>query len=226
MPANMPEKISVMITGATGAAGSGVLHACLEHPAVEKITVLTRRSIGRTHEKLAEIIHDDFLDYSGIETGLTGHDACFWCLGVSQMKVRKEEDYHRITYDFAIEAARVLEKLNPGMTFCFLSGMGTDETQKSRLMWARIKGKAEKDLGNFDFRLYHFRPGFIHPVKGHTSGSVLGNILYPFIKNSARLCVEADEFGLAMINAALAGYEKHTLENADIRELAGRKSTK
>jgi len=216
----MSEKISVILTGATGAAGSGILQACLDHPAVEKVSVLTRKSTGKEHEKMVEILHDDFLDYSTIEDKLSGHDACFWCLGVSQMKVRKEEDYRRITYDFTIEAARVLQKLNPGSTFCFLSGMGTDETQKSRLMWARIKGKAEKDLGNFNFRLYNFRPGYIHPVKGYKGGSVLGKILYPFIRNSAKMCVRAEEFGLAMIRAALSGYEKHTLENTDIRILA------
>jgi hypothetical protein len=152
---------------------------------------------------------------------LADHDACYWCLGVSQSKVRKEVDYHRMTYEFTIEAAKVLEKLNPGMTFCFLSGMGTK--QEGRMMWARIKGKAENDLQKFDFKLYNFRPGFIHPIKGQKNQYISGMILYPFIKNSRKMCVEADEFGLAMINATLYGYSKHTLENADIRDLAGRK---
>ena len=190
----------------------------MKHPAVEKVSIITRRSIGKKIKKLVEIIHDDFLDYSKIEDELGGHDACFWCLGVSQSKVRKEEDYHCITYEYTMEAAKVLEKLNPGMTFCFLSGLGTNE--KGRMMWARIKGKAEKDLSNFDFNLYNFRPGFIHPIKGHKSSTILGSILYPFIKNSVTWCVEADEFGLAMINATLYGYKKNTLENIDIRELA------
>jgi len=218
----MTKKLSVIITGATGTAGSGVLHACLNHPNVNKVSVISRKSTGNIHEKLVEIIHDNFLEFKKVEDFLADHDACFWCLGVSQVKVRKEKDYHRITYDFTIEAAKVLEKLNPGMTFCFLSGMGTDETQKSGLMWARIKGKTEKDLGNFNFHLYNFRPGFINPVKGHKSSSIIGKILYPFIKNSAKMCVEASEFGMAMINASLFGSEKHTLENADIRELAKR----
>ena len=216
----MYKRISVIITGATGAAGSGVLSACLSNPTVQKVSVITRKSTGIEHEKLHEIIHEDFLDYSAIGDKLGGHDACFWCLGVSQMQVRKEEDYHRITYEYTIAAAKTLQKLNPGMTFCFLSGLGTDETQRSRMMWARIKGKAEKDLGDFGFRVYNFRPGFIHPIKGQKSSSVLGNILYPFIRNSAKMCIEADEFGLAMINATLYGHEKHTLENAEIRELA------
>jgi uncharacterized protein YbjT (DUF2867 family) len=217
----MPKKINVIITGATGGAGSGVLKACLEHPAVEKITVITRRSTGKKHKRLVEVIHDDFLNYSKIEDKLADHDACYWCLGVSQSKVRKEVDYHRMTYEFTIEAAKVLEKLNPGMTFCFLSGMGTK--QEGRMMWARIKGKAENDLQKFDFKLYNFRPGFIHPIKGQKNQYISGMILYPFIKNSRKMCVEADEFGLAMINATLYGYSKHTLENADIRDLAGRK---
>jgi len=219
----MTKKISALITGATGSAGSGVLHACLKHPAVKKVTVITRRNLDKEHKKLVEMVHDDFLDYSKIEDGMTGHDACYWCLGVSQSKVRKKEDYHRITYEYTIEAAKVLERLNPGMVFCFLTGLGTDETQKSRWMWARVKGKAEKDLGNFDLQLYNFRPGFINPIKGQKSSTMIGRLFYPFIKNSAKWCVEADEFGLAMINASLYGYETQTLENVDIRELAKRK---
>ncbi len=218
----MSKSISVIITGPTGNAGSGVLHACLQHPAVDRVTVLARKSLGRADEKLIEVIHRDFLNYSSIEDQLAGHDACFWCLGVSQSKVRKEEDYHRITYEFTMEAARVLERLNPGMTFCFLTGLGTDETQNSRMMWARIKGKAEKDLQGLDLDLYNFRPGFIHPIKGQKSSTIMGTILYPFIRNSKKYCVEGDEFGLAMINAPLHGYEKRTLENPDIRALAKR----
>jgi len=216
----MTEKISVLITGPTGNAGTGVVKACLDHPAVGEARVLTRRRLGKTHDKLVEVIHDDFLDYAAIEDELTGLDACFWCLGVSQSKVRKEADYHRITYEFTMEAAKVLERLDPGLTFCFLTGLGTDETQKSRMMWARIKGKAEADLAKMDLDVYAFRPGFIHPIKGAKSSTILGTILYPFIKKSGKWCVEADEFGLAMINATLYGYEQHTLENRDIRKLA------
>jgi len=218
----MSEPLSVLITGPNGNAGSGMVHACLEHSAVGQVSVLTRHTLGKEHDKLVETIHDDFLDYSSIEDRLAGHDACFWCLGVSQGKVRREADYHRITYEFTMEAAKVLERLNPGMTFCFLTVLGTDETQRSRMMWARIKGKDEADLGRLDLKLFNFRPGFIHPVKGHKSSTITGTILYPFIKRSAKWCVEADEFGLAMINATLHGYPKHTLENADIRELAKR----
>jgi uncharacterized protein YbjT (DUF2867 family) len=212
--------ISVIITGATGHAGSGVLHACLGHPAVGRVTALTRRALDVRDDKLVEVVHDDFLDYSRVEDRLAGQDACFWCLGVSSTKVRREEDYRRITYDYTIAAAKVLERLSPGMTFCFLSGMGTDETQGSRMMWARVKGKAEADLTMFDLQVYAFRPAFIHPLKGHRSSTLTGSILYPFIRNSKKYCVEADEMGLAMVNAALHSPPRHTLENPDIRELA------
>lgn len=219
----MPDKITVLITGPTGNAGSGVVKACLDHPAVGEVRVLARRSLGKDHEKLVEVIPGDFLDYSDIEDRLAGLDACYWCLGVSQSKVRREADYHRITYEFTMEAAKVLQRLNPGMTFCFLSGMGTDETQRSRMMWARIKGKAEPALTVMDLDVYNFRPGFIHPIKGTKSSTMMGTLLYPFIKKSKKWCVEADEFGLAMVNATLYGYDKHTLENPDIRQLAKRR---
>ncbi|UCH88511.1 MAG: NAD-dependent epimerase/dehydratase family protein [Thermoplasmata archaeon] len=216
----MPKKISVLITGPTGTAGSGVLQACLKHPTVKKVSALTRRTTGIKNKKLVEIIHDEFLNYTKIKDKLTDLDACYWCIGVSQMDVRDEADYYRITYEYTMEAAKVLEKLNPGMTFCFISGAGTK--QNGRMMWARIKGKAEADLAKFSFKSYNFRPAFIHPIKGRKSQYKSARILYPFIKNSKRLCVEADELGLAMINATLFGYEKHTLSNPDIRELAKR----
>lgn len=214
----MKKNLSVIITGATGDAGSGVLEACIKNTRVQKITTITRKPLPIKNDKVVQVIHDDFLNFSKIEDKLKGHDACYWCLGVSQSQVRKEEDYTRITHGFTIAAAKVLDKLNPGMTFCFLSGAGTNPD--SRMMWARVKGKAEVDLGKFNFKQYNFRPGFIHPIKGRKSHYLSARILYPFIKNSKKMCVEADEFGRAMINATLYGYEKHTLRNADIRELA------
>jgi uncharacterized protein YbjT (DUF2867 family) len=216
----MPKKISVIITGASGMAGSGVLHACLVHKDVKKVTTVVRRPIVTRDDKLVEVILDDFLDWTSIEGPVSGHDACFWCLGVSSTDVRKEADYRRITYDFTMAAAKVLEKVDPGMTFCFLSGLGTKAG--SRMMWARIKGKAEKDLGNFDLKVYNFRPGYIHPIKGMKSRYLSGRLLYPLLKHSKTMNVEADEFGLAMINAVLFGSEKKTLENVDIKELAER----
>jgi uncharacterized protein YbjT (DUF2867 family) len=213
--------ITVLITGATGVAGSGVFAACLKDPRIKKITTITRKPLPFSDKKITPMLHDNFLDYSTIEDKLKGIDVCFWCLGISQSKARKEEDYTRITHDFTLKAAEILKQLNPDLTFCFLSGMGTDSTEKSRMMWARVKGKTENALSRFEFNLFNFRPGFIHPMKGQKS-PLVGKILYPFIKNSKKMCVEADELGRAMINAALLGYEKHTLENSDIRELAKR----
>jgi len=217
----MAKKISVILTGASGNAGSGVLHACLGHPAVEKVTAVVRRPLGKKDDKLVEVVLDDFLDWSKIKAKLGNHDACFWCLGISQSDVKTEAEYRRITYDLTMAAAKVLEKLDPGMTFCFLSGLGTKEN--GRFMWARIKGQTEKDLGDFKFKLYNFRPGFIHPVEGTKSRYLSGRLLYPLLKHSKTMSVEADDFGLAMINATLYGYEKTTLENIDIRDLAQRK---
>jgi len=145
-----------------------------------------RRQSYLSADQLVEVLHEDFLEYSAVEDRLSGIDACYWCLGVSQSKVRREADYHRITYEFTMEAAKVLERLNPGMTFCFLSGLGTDETQRSRMMWARIKGKAEADLLRTDLRVFNFRPGFIHPIKGAKSSTVTGILLYPLIKKQTQ----------------------------------------
>lgn len=216
----MKEALSVLVTGPNGNVGSGVVHACLGHPSVGRILVLTRRPLHLDDPKVEEVVHDDFMDFSTLEDRLSCLDACYWCLGVSQTKVRREEAYHRITHGFTMAAARVLERLNPGMTFCFLSGLGTDPTQRSRMMWARVKGKAEADLLGMDLDVYNFRPGFVHPVKGARSSTLTGTLLYPFIKRSRKWCVEADELGLAMINATLHGYGTRTLENADIRRLA------
>ncbi len=216
----MEAGLRVLVTGPSGNVGSGVVKACLDHPSVDRVFVLTRRPLHLDEPKVMEIVHEDFMDYSSVEDRLSGLDACYWCLGVSQTKVRREEDYRRITYDFTMAAARVLERLKPGMTFCFLSGLGTDPAQRSRMMWARVKGRAEADLLGMDMEVYNFRPGFVHPVKGARSSTVTGTLLYPFIKNSRKWCVEADELGQAMINATIHGYGTRTLENADIRRLA------
>ncbi|MFC1620403.1 NAD-dependent epimerase/dehydratase family protein [Candidatus Neomarinimicrobiota bacterium] len=170
----------VIIFGATGMAGSGVLEACLEHPEVLAITSVGRRSTGIEHAKLTEIIHDDFLDYSAIESELRGHDACFWCLGVSSATVRDEETYHVITHDYTMAAAKTLAALNPELTFCFLTGMGTEPTMKSRFMWARVKGKTETSLESvLAGRAYMFRPGFIFPLGGSKRYAVFARILRP-----------------------------------------------
>ena len=154
------DKIKVLITGATGAAGSGVLDACLKDPRIESITAVTRKPLPFRDQKIVEVLHDDFLDYSAIEDRFKGHEACFWCLGISQSKVRKEEAYTRITYGFTLAAAKVLERLNPGMTFCFLSGMGTDATERWPIEEFKSYTKARFESGGG--WTYHMKSRFIY----------------------------------------------------------------
>ncbi len=215
----------VVIFGATGLAGSGVLEACLEHPEITSITSVSRRSTKVQHTKLKEIIHQDFLDYSAIKSELAGHDACFWCLGVSSAKVRDEQTYHLITHDYTLAAAETLAELNPKLIFCFLTGMGTDPGQQSRFRWARVKGQAETALAAVPLgEAYMLRPGGIFRV-GNTRVStliakMLGliyrvlNILLPSLVISNR------EFGQAVIKVALTRPEQHVFENRDLRKIA------
>ena len=144
-------KIKAIITGATGMVGEGVLHECLLHPDVESVLVINRKPCGVKHEKLKEIIHKDFLDLSAIEEQLAGYNACYFCAGVSSVG-KKEDEYTRITYDLTLNFANTLVKLNPDMTFCYVSGVGTDSTEKGRSMWARVKGKTENDLLKLPFK--------------------------------------------------------------------------
>jgi len=223
------EKIKAVLFGATGIAGSGVLNECLKHPNVEKITIITRTEIGIKHEKLTEIIHANYLDYSKIKQQLTGHNTCFYCLGISQSQEKDEHKYRVITLDYTLVAAKVLTEVNPDITFCFLSGMGTDPTLKSRQMWARVKGQAEKSLEEFPFKkLYIFRPGYIHPVGGKKHRLFLIRImspLYPILnKLFPGYVTTTEEFGLAMLNAVLTESEKMVFENKDIRELGKKNS--
>lgn len=204
--------------------GEGVLHECVNHAMIDTILAVSRRSCGLTHPKLKEIIHNDFFDFSGIEDQLKGYDACFFCLGVSSVGM-KEQDYRHITYDLTMAFAGTLIKLNKNMTFCYISGAGTDSSEKGRSMWARVKGKTENDLLNLGFRqAYMFRPGFMQPTKGLKNTKKvyfaisllypLWRILFPKFVSSLR------ELGLAMINVAINGYAKSVLTTLDIVYLA------
>jgi uncharacterized protein YbjT (DUF2867 family) len=220
----MNMKLSVIITGATGMVGEGVLHEALQHPDIERVLVINRKPCGVSHPKLTEIIHKDFLDLSSIEASLSGYNACFFCLGVSSVGI-KEDEYRRLTYDLTMNFASTLARLNPSMTFCYVSGKGTDSTEKGRLMWARVKGKTENDLMKLPFKaVYNFRPGYMHPTKGlknTLSGYKYISWLYPVLKvltpNSASTL---KEMGDAMINTALRGYPKPILEVSDIKKAA------
>ena len=220
----MSIKVNAILTGATGMVGEGVLHECLLHPEVESALVINRKPCGVTHPKLKEIIHGDFFDLSAIENQLSGYNACFFCLGVSSIGM-KEPEYTKISYALTMNVAQTLSKLNPGMTFCYLSGAGTDSTEKGRMMWARVKGKTENDLAKLPFKAaYAFRPAFILPTKGlKNTLSFYKYIiwLYPIVHllfpNSFSTLKEV---GLAMINCVIFGSEKKVLETKDIATMA------
>ncbi|MFC1650015.1 NAD(P)H-binding protein [Candidatus Latescibacterota bacterium] len=216
--------MKIIIFGASGQAGSGVLSACLKHPQVEKITSVVRKPSGIENDKLTEILHTDYLDYSGIDDRMRGHDACFWCLGISQTLVKTESEYRLITQEYTLAAADVLSKISDSMTFCFISGMGTDPTMKSRQMWARIKGETEINLAFYPFKkLYIFRPGFIHPVDKKSARMLyvkLVHPLYPLLNMLfPKYIVTNEELGRAMINTVLTQSDQAIFENTDIRKL-------
>ncbi len=222
----MNGKIRAIVTGSTGMVGEGVLHECLQHPMVESVLVINRHPCGVTHPKLSEIIHRDFFDISAIEAQLSGFNACFFCLGVSSVGM-KEPEYYKLTYTLTLNVAHPLSKLNPEMTFCYISGSGTDSSEKGRLMWARVKGKTENDLMSLRFRqVFAFRPGLMKPTKGQKnilkSYKILG-WMYPFLHLCfPNISCTLKEVGLAMINTVNLGYEKKVLEVKDIVALAGR----
>ncbi|GAB3164437.1 Rossmann-fold NAD(P)-binding domain-containing protein [Telluribacter humicola] len=216
--------LRVIITGATGMVGEGVMHTCLIHPDVEAVLVINRKPCGVVHPKLTEVIHSDFFDLTPIKDQLRGYNACFFCLGVSSVGM-KEEEFYRLTYTLTMHVAQTLSRLNPDMTFCYVSGAGTDSSEKGRISWARVKGKTENDLMRLPFRqVYAFRPGFIHPMKGmrytHSYYKYItwlfpvGRSLYP--KGFCRL----DELALAMIHVTKNGYPKNILEGNDIIQAA------
>ena len=213
----------VILFGATGMVGQGVLRECLRDPEVERVLVIGRSSIGNQNEKVREIVHRDFLDFSSIENQLGGYDACFFCLGVSSVGM-KEQDYTRVTYDYTMAAAQVLAKQNPGMTFLYVSGTGTDSSEKGRLMWARVKGKTENTLFKLPFKVYAFRPGYVQPLGGIKSKTKLYQALYsvvgafyPLLRTIfPRYVTTTEQVGRAMICVAKRGAPKQLLENDDI----------
>ncbi|RYD86662.1 MAG: NAD-dependent epimerase/dehydratase family protein, partial [Sphingobacteriales bacterium] len=159
-------KLKVIVTGATGMVGEGVMHECLLHPDIAEVLIIKRRPAGFNHPKLKEIIHADLADISSLESQLTGYDACYFCAGVTSLG-KNEEEYTKLTYDLTIGFAKTLAKVDPDMTFCYVSGTSTDSTEKGSVMWARVKGKTENDLAKLPFKkVYNFRPGFMKPTPG------------------------------------------------------------
>jgi uncharacterized protein YbjT (DUF2867 family) len=216
-------KIKAIITGATGMVGEGVLLECLSHPDIEQVLVINRKQGGVSHPKLREIIHADFFNLAPIESQLNGYDACFFCLGTSSVGMSKEE-YRHITYDLTLNVGRLLAKCNPVMTFCYVTGAGTDSSEQGRIAWARVKGATENTLMRLFERSYMFRPGFMKATPGQKNLKIsykllawlypIGRALYP-----AGFCT-LQEVGRAMINAVSKGYPQQILEVKDIVELA------
>ena len=158
-------KANIILTGATGMVGEGVLHECILHPTVERVLIINRKSTGISHPKLKEIIHSNFFDLNPIASQLSGYDACLFCLGVSSVGM-SEEKYHHLTYDLTMHVASILSNQNSQMVFCYISGAHTDSTEKGRSMWARVKGKTENDLQKLPFKkVYNFRPAIINQQK-------------------------------------------------------------
>jgi hypothetical protein len=212
--------IRAIITGATGMVGEGVLHECLLSDKVEQVLVINRRPCGITHPKLKEIIHADFYDISAIQSQLVNYNACYYCLGITSLRM-KEEDYYKITYTLTLYIAGILAKQNPGMTFCYVSGAGTDGTELKRNMWMRVKGKTENDLMRLSFkRAYMFRPGLMKPTKGLkntlTLYKVLSFMMPVFSLLFPKFVCTLKEVGIAMINVTEKEYPKSVLEVTDI----------
>ena len=216
--------IKAIITGSTGMIGEGVVHLCLKHPEVESVLVINRKSCGVEHPKLKEILHSDFSDFSTIEDELSGYNTAYLIMGVSSSGM-SEDKFTHLTYDLTMALARPLKILNPEMTLCYVSGAGTDSTEKGLMMWARVKGKTENDLLNMGFKqAYMFRPGFIEPTPGLKNSYAIYKYLKPVIpvlrKLFPKYVSSLEEIGLAMIHVVEIGTDKPVLEVRDIRNLA------
>lgn len=217
-------KLNVIITGVTGMVGEGVLHECIHHDTVASILIIGRKPSGISHPKIKEIIHSDFYDFSAIESQLSGYNACFFCLGVSSIGM-KEPEYFKLSHTLTLHVATTLSKYNPDMVFSYISGAGTDSTEQGKSMWARVKGKTENDLMKLPFKkVYAFRPGMLHPTPGLKNTlsyyKYFGWLYYILRPLAPGMASSLKELGLAMINAALIGYEKPILEVRDIVALS------
>jgi uncharacterized protein YbjT (DUF2867 family) len=216
--------IKVLITGSTGMVGEGVMHECLLHPDVEEVVVINRRSCGVSHLKLKEILHQDFSDFTSVENELRGFNAAFLCMGVSSVGMKKEK-YEHLTYDLTMALAKPLAYHNPDITICYVSGAGTDSTEKGKIHWARVKGMTENHIMQLPIkRAYMFRPAMIIPTKGlkntYTSYKVLAFLIPAFRMFFPNYICSLKEIGLAMINASIKGYNKTIIEVNDIKALA------
>ena len=216
--------MKVILFGATGMVGQGVLRECLLDAGVESVLVVGRSPTGQQHAKLHEILHDNFMDFSGIESELKGYDACFFCLGLSSVGMDAER-YRHLTYDITLAAAKTLVALNPGMVFTYVTGRSTDSTEQGPVRWARVKGKTENDLLKLPFNAaYMFRPAGIQPLHGVRSKVswiqaiyvVTAPLLSYLTRTAPKFMTTSEQLGRAMIKVARDGYPKPVLESEDI----------
>lgn len=220
-------KLKVIITGATGMVGEGVLYECLQHADVEKVLVITRNTCGYSHPKLTEIIHSNLSDISSLSDRLTGYNACYFCLGVTSLG-KNEAEYTKLTYTLTMNFATTLATLNPDMTFCYISGAGTDSSAKGRTMWARVKGKTENDLMKLSFKqVYNFRPAGIIPFLPlkpsqtfYKTYRYVGWLLWVMKVITPNYVIGLKDLAAAIINSSITGYSKNILEVKDIKILA------
>jgi nucleoside-diphosphate-sugar epimerase len=213
--------IKVIITGATGMVGEGVLFECLQNPAVSEVLIVNRRHYEMQHEKLKELIVPDFFELSKFSDQIKNYNACFFCAGISSVGM-KEDKFTHITYDTTLAFAKALLAVNDSMIFTYVSGSHTDSSEQGRIMWARVKGKTENDLAKLGFKAeYNFRPGAMLPFDGQKNWKAVYKWIVKLIKAiSPKRVITMLELGKAMINSVKIGYKKNILEIADIKALA------
>ena len=213
--------IKVIITGATGMVGEGVLFECLHNPTVSEVLIVNRRHYELQHPKLKELIVRDFFELNKFADNIKGYDACFFCAGISSVGM-KEDKFTRITYDTTMAFAKALLAVNSNMVFTYVSGSHTDSSEKGRVMWARVKGKTENDLARLPFKAeYNFRPGAMLPFPGQKNWKAVYKFIVKIIRAfSPKSVLTMEEVGKAMVNCVTIGYGKNILEISDIKTLA------
>jgi uncharacterized protein YbjT (DUF2867 family) len=223
--------VNVLLFGATGMIGQAVLRECLLDPGVGRVVTVARRPTGQSNSKLTELVRPDLTTLSPIDSQLTGFDACFFCLGVSALGMT-EEQYTRVNYDLTVSVARTLLRTSPNVTFIYVSGAGTDSSERGRTMWARVKGRTENTLLSLPFKAaYMFRPGAIIPLHGIRSSTRWYNVMYAVIKPiypilrrlAPTMVTTTEELARAMLAVARNGYSTHVLEMADIIRIGARR---
>ena len=217
----MMEQIKVIITGATGMVGEGVLFECLQNEKVLEVLIVSRRHYEFQHPKLKELLVPDFFHLDQFGEKLKGYDGCFFCAGVSSVG-KNEENFRHLTYDVTLAFANAILAHNPGMVFTYVSGAKTDSSEKGKMMWARVKGKTENDLARLGFKAeYNFRPGIMQPFPGQKNWKSIVKLLVKIVKFiSPKSVLSLQDVGRAMINAVIIGYPKNVLEIKDIQNLS------